>query len=428
MYQKVVPATAAPQLPRRPPAFDLTMFAGASLAMLGTLYVYDSIGPVASLLTRDLHFSDVEIGTLNAIYSVPNIFMGLVGGLLIDRWGVRVVVFWTALLCLAGALLTSALPSFPLMVAGRLLFGLGAETLMVGVLVAMAQWFSGRSFALLLALNISLGRLGSYLADRSPSFAHTLYEHGWRPPLLLAVVMSALAFLGVVLYVRVDRRATDLGLLARAPLQERFVWRSILRFRASYWLLLAICVAFYSVIVPFRSTFAIKFFQNAHGLTLEDASRMNSYVYMAAIFAMPAFGWCVDRFGHHALLMIAGSVLLPLAFLLMADATVDLWLPTALLGLSYSLIPAVLWPLVPEFAPNHQGTAYGLMVVLQNTGLALSNIIAGVLNDSRVAGAQNPQGYAAMLVYFGVLSLAACLLSVMLALSSRRRLAAPTGA
>src|SRR5665647_2210784 len=40
-----------------------------SLAMFGNYYIYDSISPLADLLTKQLKFSDSEIGLLNAIYS-----------------------------------------------------------------------------------------------------------------------------------------------------------------------------------------------------------------------------------------------------------------------------------------------------------------------------------------------------------------------
>ena len=95
-------------------------------------------------------------------------------------------------MCLLGAIVTALGSEFPTMVAGRLLFGLGAETMIVAITVAFAQWFVGRYFALLFALNISFSRLGSYLADRSPSFASELYEQGWQPPLWLAAGFGAM--------------------------------------------------------------------------------------------------------------------------------------------------------------------------------------------------------------------------------------------
>jgi len=284
------------------------MFCGVAVAMLAAYYCYDSIGPVAALLSEQLGFSDVQIGALNAVYSLPNIFMGLVGGLLVDRLGARRVVLWTSMLCFAGAVLTATGAQFGVMVMGRLLFGLGAETMMVAILVALAMWFGGRYLALVLALNLSVARFGSYLADRSPSFAHSLYAAGWQPPLFFAAAIAALGFAGVLVYWVVERRAAARGTLAAAASGERFEWRNLLHFRAEYWYIVGLCVTFYSVIFPFRSTFAIKYFQQARGLSLEDASRMNSYVFLAAIFAMPVFGFLVDRVGRHALLMTVGAL------------------------------------------------------------------------------------------------------------------------
>src|SRR5689334_18973889 len=145
------------------------MFVCTSLAMAGNYYVYDSIGPVAEQLSRLRGFSDSQIGTLNAIYSLPNVFMVLVGGVLVDRFGARVVVLSTTAICLVGAVMTALDSTFAVMAAGRLVFGLGAETMIVAITVALAQWFTGSYFALLFAANLSFARLGSYAADRSPS-------------------------------------------------------------------------------------------------------------------------------------------------------------------------------------------------------------------------------------------------------------------
>ena len=61
----------------------------SSLAMFGNYYVYDSIAPLADILRTQLGFSSTQIGTLNAIYSAPNIVMVLIGGVLVDRFGTR---------------------------------------------------------------------------------------------------------------------------------------------------------------------------------------------------------------------------------------------------------------------------------------------------------------------------------------------------
>lgn len=399
-----------------------TMFVATSLAMAGNYYVYDSIGPVADLLAQQRGYSATQIGALNAIYSFPNIFIVLIGGLLIDRYSARAVALATTGVCLCGALLTAVDSSFGVMALGRLLFGMGAETMIVAITVALAQWFSGSWFAFAFALNLAFARLGSYAADRSPSFAADLYAQGWQPPLWLAAGFALVAMGGACVYFLADRREAARGTLSIAPPQDHIDWGALLKFGRSYWLIVALCVAFYSVIFPFRSTFAIKFFQDAAGLSLDDAGRMNSYVFLAAAFATPAFGALVDKYGHHGDLLVLGSLPLPLSFLLLASPSHGLWVSTVCLGLSFSLVPAVLWPAVANYVERGQlGTAYGLMTMLQNIGLTAANLAAGWINDHNGASAQNPGGYFSMLLFFGVLSLAAVALAVLL----RLRPAAP---
>jgi MFS family permease len=391
------------------------MFVGTAFCMLGNYYGYDSIGPVAEQLSRELHFSDTQIGTLNAIYSFPNIFLVVIGGILVDRFTARRVAVATTALCLAGAVVTALGVRFSVMAVGRLLFGIGSETLAVAILVAFAQWFAGRYLALLFALNLSLSRLGSYLADRSPSFASDLYAQGWQPPLWLAAAFAVASFGGALLYFWIDRREASRGTLALPPAPDRFDWRHVANFGAEYWLLVAVCVSFFAVIFPFRSTFAIKYLQEAQGLSLAQAGTLNSYVFLAAVFVTPVFGLLLDRIGRNTLLLAAGSLLLPLSFLVLGATSGAAGLSTALLGASFAFLPAVLWPTVVRYSPpEHLGTAYGLMTSLQNLGLFAANVIAGYLNDTYKASAANPGGYGPMLWFFGLLSLSAFVCTVLL--------------
>ncbi|HEY1491271.1 MAG TPA: MFS transporter, partial [Steroidobacteraceae bacterium] len=333
----MTPSTASA---RKPPALaaQVLMFIGVALVLLGNYYVYDCIAPIAKLLSIQLHFSDTQIGTLNAIYSLPNIFLVVVGGVLVDRYSARVMVLITTIICLAGAILTACGEQFWVMAAGRLLFGIGAETLVVAVMVALAQWFTGgRWFALLLALNLSLARLGSYLADRSPSFARDLYAGGWQPPMWLGVGFAVLSCAGALLYFHVDRREAPRGTLTLPPPPDRIDWSQVRSFATGYWLLVGTCVAYYSVIFPFRSTFAIKYLQDAQGLSLDQASTLNSYVFGVAVFVTPVFGLMLDRTGRNNVLLVVGSVLLPASFIVLGLIPAGAGISTALLGLSFSL-------------------------------------------------------------------------------------------
>ena len=377
-----------------------------SLAMFGNYYIYDCIAPIASLLTQQLGFTDTQIGTLNAIYSVPNIFVVLIGGVIADRLGTRVATLLFTAICLVGAIMTWVSGSFVLMAAGRLVFGLGAESMIVAVTAALGQWFKGKQLGFAFGVNLAIARAGSFAADWSPTWAKGAFASGWQGPLLVAVGFGIVALIGAIVYFVVERMAETKYDLDRPKASDRFVWSDLVRFDRSYWYVVGLCVTFYSVIFPFRSTFAIKYFQEAHGLSLEKAGQMNSWVFLAAIFATPLFGLLVDKLGRRSLFMTIGTLVMVPAFLIMAYTQVGLWLPNALIGIAFSLVPAVLWPSVAYLVEeNRLGTAYGLMTLIQNIGLTVFNLAAGALNDWSGASAANPGGYLPMLWMFLLLSL-----------------------
>ena len=398
-------------------------FAFLSLALFGNYYVYDAVGPVADTLQKQLGFTDAQIGALNAVYSLPNIFLVLVGGILVDRFGAGKSIFVLATICLAGAVMTAAAPDFGTMVAGRFVFGIGAESMIVAVTVAIAQWFRSATLGLAMGLNLSFGRLGSYGADLSPTLAAPLYAQGFRAPLELAAVFAAVAAIAAGLFWWLERRTVARYELQAPRGEGRFAWGDVFRFGRSYWYIVILCVAFYSVIFPFRSTFAIKYFQHAHQMTLEAASLMNSHVFLAAIFATPLFGFIADRYGHRALLMAFGSLLLPVSFAILAFTQWNLWVVTVLIGICFSLVPAVLWPSTTYLVePARFGTAFGLMTMLQNAGMATCNLVAGYLNDANRASEAHPDGYMPMLAFFGILGAIAFAFAALLWLRERSRL------
>ena len=368
--------------------------------MVGNFYVYDSIGPVADLLQRQRGFSETQIGLLNAIYNLPNVLLILAGGLLVDRFGAARMTLCTAAVCFVGAALTAFSPNFAGMAVGRLFFGIGAETLNIGVLAAIAHYFAGGRVAFAMGFGLAVGRAGSFAADMSPTWFARAYARGWQPPLIIAAVIAATSLAAAFGYYWVDRRRRSAPACRPAAAQP-LVARDLLHFGAAYWCLLALCVFWYAVMYAFRSTFSIMYFQHAHGLDLTTAGAMNSYVFLAAMFATPAFGWLCDRIGRYSPMLAFGALLLPLSMLIMAFTHWSLWIATALIGVSFSLVPAVMWPLTSKLvSPRRFGTALGVMWAVQNAGIGIANLVAGRLNDGAHASAQNSLGYEPMMLFF----------------------------
>ena len=363
-----------------------------SLTMFGNYYVYDCISPIADLLSKQLGFSDANIGLLQAIYSIPNVFMVLIGGYVVDRIGTRKGIFIFGALCLLGSILTVLSGKLAVMASGRLVFGLGAESLIVAVTTAIAKWFRGKELSFAFGINLTISRLGTWLAQNSPTWASSAYTN-WRSPLVISVFFATFCVTGAVIYWAMEVYAEKNLEIGQAGSTDKVVFSDIFKFGLSYWYVVLLCVVFYSGIFPFE-TFAIKFFMDAHGTSRQLGGFLVSILTACTMFGTPLFGLFVDKLGKRALLMMLGSSLLIPVYLMMAYTHVSLYVPMAMMGVAFSLIPAVMWPSVAYIVDQSKlGTAYGLMTMIQNIGLAGLNLVIGWANDYGHASAENPDGY-----------------------------------
>jgi len=372
-----------------------------SIAMFGNYYVYDALSPLADVLKQQLGFSDSNIGLLQAIYSFPNIFTVVIGGIIIDRIGLRRSLMIFGVLCFIGPAITAASGHLWMMATGRLIFGMGAESLIVAVTAALARWFRGKELSFAFGINLTISRLGSFAALNSPTWARWAFA-SWRWPFLIALAVSSLCVFGTLVYWVMEVHAEKVYHLGDVS-TDKVVFADLFKFSTSYWLIVALCITFYSAIFPFQ-TFAVKFFIEAHGASREFGGFLSSMLTAFAMVATPLFGLLADRVGKRALLMMLGSLLLIPVYLMMAYTQVNLYVPMAMMGVAFSLIPAVMWPSVAYIVDQAKlGTGYGLMTMIQNMGLFGFNLLIGWANDYSHASATNPGGYHLGMWIFSIL-------------------------
>ena len=366
----------------------------------GSYFAYDSIGAIAPMIIEAMHIGREQIGMMYSFYSWPNVVMVFFGGFLIDRIGTRRASLLFSSLVFLGALLVAVARSFPLMLAGRVLFGIGSESMIVAQSAILAKWFKGKELALAFGVALTISRLGTLFSFNTESaIAH--YFNDWRMALWAAAFFCFVSLLFNIVYVALDYRGEKILRLKEEKVEEKIRFRDVKFFPASFWYISLLCVTFYSAIFPFTA-FSTDFFHQKWGLPLTvaqtggifsqvgdqilhmftTAGGVTSIIIFASMILAPFLGRMVDKIGRRGTLMIIGSLMMIPTYLLMGFTMIYPAIPMVVLGLAFSLVPAAMWPAVPLIVKEeHTGTAFGLMTMIQNFGLAAFPWIVGRLRD-----------------------------------------------
>jgi len=156
---------------------------------------------------------------------------------------------------------------------------------------------------------------------------------------------------------------------------------------------------------------------------------------LLAVAITPILGNYVDHKGKAATMLMLGSILLVIchltfAFILPAfkgnavGGTVVAYVTILVLGASFSLVPAALWPSVPKLVDEKIiGSAYAAIFWIQNIGLGLFPALIGmVLNNTNPEGtAAHELNYTWALVMLAALGIAAMLISVYLRVVDKKK-------
>lgn len=157
-----------------------------------------------------------------------------------------------------------------------------------------------------------------------------------------------------------DERAERLLKRNNNPTGEIAKLSDVVAFKLDFWMVSVVCVAYYVAIFPFVAL-GQAFFVNNFEMTPEQANNVNSIVYLISAIASPLFGFVIDKVGRNVSWVFMATVATLVAHLMLTFSHLNPYIPMSIMGLSYSMLAASLWPLVALIVPQYQlGTAYGL--------------------------------------------------------------------
>ena len=423
----------------------------ASMMFFAYMFV-DILSPLASLLNDTLHWDQGVFGTYAAGEYLLNVFGFLIiAGIILDKMGVRFTGLLSASLMVIGAAikfwgiswadantvewLNAWWPTMPgsakLAMFGFMIFGCGCEMAGTTVSKILAKWFKGKEMALAMGLEMAIARLGVFGAMwLSPMLSERFAVDGTNSviaPLLFASALLVIGLLNFFVFTIMDK-TFDNQLVAigeataeKDPEDEFHVSDLGQIFKSKmFWIVALLCVLYYSAIFPFQR-FATNFLEETLAISNAEAAGLFKWFPILAMVLTPFLGAFIDYKGKGASMMLLGAIIMIVchsvfAFVLPIYPSKTLALATILvLGVSFSLVPASMWPSVPKIIDEKVlGSAYCLIFWVQNIGLCLVPLLIGKL---RVA----TDGYLVPMIVFASFGVLAFLLSLALKVEDKRK-------
>ena len=171
------------------------------------------------------------------------------------------------------------------------------------------------------------------------------------------------------------------------------------------------------------------------GYMRQSAESIFAVFPLLAVLITPILGNYLDRKGKGASMLVLGAILLiachlTFAFVLPAfkgnavGGVIVAYTTILVLGASFSLVPAALWPSVPKLVDAKViGSAYALIFWIQNIGLWLFPLLIGKVLDKTNPGVTDPTqfNYTAPLVMLACLGVAALVLGLVLKVVDKQK-------
>jgi nitrate/nitrite transporter NarK len=418
-----------------------------SFTMLAAYFVADVMSPLKTMLESQCHWTSSDFGVYTSAYGWFNVFlfMLILGGLILDRMGIRFTGIMATLLMVVGAginywgLTASSLTGqewlglkASVLVAslGYALFAVGCEVSGITVQKVIVRWYKGKEMALAMGVQVALARIGTMLAMEITVPIATAFQSVSAPVFvgMTLLCVGMLAFWGyTVLDKKLDRESRSTETEAEEPFQLSDVKLNFSN--RGFWLIALLCVLFYACVFPFLK-YATDLMVNKFNVPINLAGLIPGVLPFGTILLTPLFGGIYDKKGHGASIMILGAFLLLIVHILFSIPFLNQWWMAVglmiLLGIAFSLVPSAMWPSVAKIIPEKQlGTAYALIFWIQNIGLMGVPFLVGKVLDRycRIspAGETPRYDYTLVMMLFSCLAFLSILVAFTLKKEDKRR-------
>jgi len=341
---------------------------------------------------KEFNLSKTEIGIVFSAFAYPYLVFQIIGGWVSDRFGAKRTLVVCGLIWASATVLTGMAGGFVSLLVARVLLGLGEGATFPAATAAMSRWVGKENRGFAQGITHAFARLGNALAPAA--MVAVMAAYGWRESFY---VCAGISFVWVVLWALVfteqpkdHPRITQAELAALPPPKpkntRKLPWRRLFRRMAP----VTIVYFCYGWTLWLLLSWVPMYFMNM-GLDLKNTAIFASTVFFGGVVGDTLGGIVSDRIykrtgnlNRARSLMVAICLSLTLVALLPLMFTHDMYVSLACLAIAFffsEMTIGPMWAIPMDIAPDHCGTASGMM----NTGSAMAAIIspvaAGLLID-----------------------------------------------
>ncbi|UYQ76340.1 MFS transporter [Glutamicibacter sp. JL.03c] len=336
----------------------------AVLAYISAISQRTSFGVAGIEATERFHASAQILATFSVVQLIVYAGAQVPVGLLLDKFGPRILITCGALLMSAGQAFLAISVNVPMGLVGRVMVGMGDAMVFVSVLKLLPLWFSGSRIPILTQLTGTFGQLGQLISIFP--FHMMLLNVGWSPAFSVMSGFAFATFITTIAFVRNGQSWTGGGQgghSSRSRIAQALKQPGT---RLGFWT--HFTTAF--MINTFMMTWGYPFLVEGQGLDSSLASGLMSIFVVVAVMLGPMLGALTARRAEHRsnyALGIIGLMLVMWAVVLFWPGQAPLWVLIVLMISVAAGGPASVIGF--DFArtfnpPNVLGTATGLV----NTG------------------------------------------------------------
>ncbi|KAI8062319.1 major facilitator superfamily domain-containing protein [Gilbertella persicaria] len=424
-------------LANAPWQYKLLALITALLFPLGAHFSQSALSAMKAQIKSNLVINNTQYGVLSSSVSIINTIFPIAGGIFVDMFGSIWGTLGINLVVIIGSLLTAIAAkyhSFGLMVAGRVIFGIGSGLIVTMQESILSKWFRTQNLSIAIGLQLSISRLATFLGTlvANPIAVST---GDWVWAFWLSFIICCFSIIMNLIYAVIVRHlrrkaiaenhsknaaAGIGGLMTKEEVKnlkrrKAFHWRSVFKFPIYFWHILLIEFIFAAVWSSFQ-TISTEFIELHFGSTKVLAGYTASASQSVPIVATPILGIIMDLFGLRISILVISAIFLILSSCLLAWTYVNATVGMVFYSISLAFGPIGMITSIGMILPSdYIGTGLGMYKASNNIGTTILDIIVGVVQDKSAN-----QSYNGVMILFLVLSCIGLLL--ICALRSKRLL------